>query len=153
MGRNVEEIISALPAGRRKRIETQARRIADEMIREADSLAAMRKATGRTQTELAQVLGVTQHAVSQIERRTDLYVSTLQRYVEALGYKLEVTLVTPENRRVPLESFHPWLQPVADTKPRAAPARPGRAGLPRRSERPNRPAASNAKKTGPRGAG
>lgn len=145
MGRKLEEVIEALPAARRKRVESQARRLADEMIREADSLTAMRKATGKTQAELAQVLGVTQHAVSQIERRTDLYVSTLQRYVQALGYKLEVTLVTPEKRRVPLESFHPWVQVVVAEKPRAASAAQSTPSQ-RRTKPSLRPAASGERR-------
>jgi transcriptional regulator len=43
-----------------------------------------------TQVELAEMLGVTQATLSKLERRADLKVSTLRRYVESLGGRLEI---------------------------------------------------------------
>jgi transcriptional regulator with XRE-family HTH domain len=48
-------------------------------------LAAIRRATGLTQTELAANLGVGQAAVSKIERQSDMLLSTLASYLKALG--------------------------------------------------------------------
>ncbi len=54
-------------------------------------LYELRKATGATQTDLAGVLSITQAAVSQLESSDDIKVSTLQKYVEALGGELRIT--------------------------------------------------------------
>jgi transcriptional regulator with XRE-family HTH domain len=48
-------------------------------------LAAIRRATGLTQTQLAVSLGVGQAAVSKIERQSDMLLSTLASYLSALG--------------------------------------------------------------------
>jgi predicted transcriptional regulator len=54
-------------------------------------LRALRKALGKTQEEVAEVLRKAQSEVSRLERQDDWYLSTLQRYVRALGGELEVT--------------------------------------------------------------
>ena len=54
-------------------------------------LAAVRRAAGLTQTELAANLGVGQAQVSKIERQGDMLISTLASYLAALG--LEAKLV------------------------------------------------------------
>jgi len=59
-------------------------------------LEELRQARHMTQTKLAQSLGVNQSEVSKIEHRTDLYLSTLAEYVEALGGKLEIRAVFPD---------------------------------------------------------
>ncbi|MFN8124714.1 MAG: XRE family transcriptional regulator [Thermoleophilia bacterium] len=57
------------------------------------SLVAARRALGVKQAEVAEVLGVSRARVSAMEQQDDLYVSTLQDYVEALGGRLELTAV------------------------------------------------------------
>jgi hypothetical protein len=42
------------------------------------------------------ILGVNQSAISKIEKRTDMYLSTLRSYVEAMGGSLEIQAVFPE---------------------------------------------------------
>ncbi|MER8958286.1 MULTISPECIES: helix-turn-helix domain-containing protein [unclassified Mesorhizobium] len=59
------------------------------------SLKTLRQALGLTQLELAQRLGVGQAAVSKIEQRGDVQISSLQRYVEALGARLRIDAVFP----------------------------------------------------------
>lgn len=54
------------------------------------SLAELRRLRGLTQIEVATAAGMDQSELSKAERRTGHRVSTLQRYVEALGGKLEV---------------------------------------------------------------
>ena len=49
-----------------------------------------------TQVNLAQVLGVNQSAVSKLEKRTDMYLSTLRSYIEAMGGELEIQAVFPD---------------------------------------------------------
>ena len=48
------------------------------------------------QERLAETLGIQQATVSKIERRADLYVSTLARFIEAMGGELEIRAVFPE---------------------------------------------------------
>ncbi|WP_244645537.1 XRE family transcriptional regulator [Salinarimonas ramus] len=75
-----------MSAERRRRNEAATR----DMLREM-TLDELREARKRSQAELASVLGVGQPAVAKMERRADMYVSNLRRYVEALGGRLEIT--------------------------------------------------------------
>ena len=59
-------------------------------------LHQVREARNLTQTKLAKVLKVNQGAVSKLERRTDMYVSTLRAYLEAIGGELEIKAVFPD---------------------------------------------------------
>jgi transcriptional regulator with XRE-family HTH domain len=54
------------------------------------ALAAIRRATGLTQTQLAARLGVGQAAVSKIERHSDMLVGTLAGYLSALGVDAQI---------------------------------------------------------------
>ena|SRR5271165_3491931 len=54
-------------------------------------LAELRQARERSQKELARALKVGQPAVVKLERRADMYVSNLRRYIAALGGSLEIT--------------------------------------------------------------
>lgn len=49
-----------------------------------------------TQAELAEVLSLDQGSISKLERRTEMYISTLRRYVEAMGGSLRITAVFPD---------------------------------------------------------
>jgi predicted transcriptional regulator len=53
-------------------------------------LAAIRRTTGLTQTELAHSLGVGQAQVSKIERQSDMLLSTLASYLSALGFHAQI---------------------------------------------------------------
>lgn len=59
-------------------------------------LAEVRRARTMTQTRLAELLQVNQAAVSKMEQRSDMYLSTLRSYVEAMGGCLEIRVVFPE---------------------------------------------------------
>ncbi len=69
-----------------------------EALAELDRMgfAALRKARKQTQVELAEKLGIDQAGVSAIEHRSDLLVSTLTKYVRALGGDIEIRAVFPE---------------------------------------------------------
>jgi transcriptional regulator with XRE-family HTH domain len=60
------------------------------------ALHELRKNREVSQEELAAKLSVGQPAVAKLERRADMYVSNLRRYVEALGGKLEITARFPD---------------------------------------------------------
>jgi len=60
------------------------------------ALDELREARQMTQQKLAKRLRVSQAAISKMERRTDMYVSTLQSMVKAMGGHLEIRAVFPE---------------------------------------------------------
>jgi predicted transcriptional regulator len=69
---------------------TPARRAA-ATLREAMTLEELRKARSLSQEEVAEALTVNQPAVAKLEKRCDMHVSNLRRYIEALGGTLEIT--------------------------------------------------------------
>lgn len=62
----------------------------------AMALDALRDRRRLTQVQMAQLLKISQGAVSKVERRTDMFVSTLRNYVRAIGGDLEIRAVFPE---------------------------------------------------------
>jgi transcriptional regulator with XRE-family HTH domain len=97
--RNFSELLDAMPVGRRQRIEKRFR----------DSQAAMpldqlRKGREMTQLQLAEILGVNQGEISKIEHRSDVCVSTLADYIEAMGGRLEIRAVF-KDREVRITQF------------------------------------------------
>ncbi len=91
MARNFNE----LRAKMRPEARAEAERRARETLRQMP-LEGLREARALTQTQLATVLEVSQGAVSKVERRTDMYVSTLRSYVRAMGGDLEIRAIFPE---------------------------------------------------------
>jgi transcriptional regulator with XRE-family HTH domain len=73
----------------------RARRKTDQLLAELP-LHELRRARHLTQEQLAEALGMDQGNISKLERRTDMYVSTLRKFVEALGGELEVVARFPE---------------------------------------------------------
>ncbi len=67
-----------------------------QAIEDALELAELRRRRGVTQVQLADRLGISQGNVSQLERRSELYISTLRDYIEALGGRLELVAVFPD---------------------------------------------------------
>ena len=69
--------------------QANARARAEEILK-GMPLHELRRARSLTQTTLAQTMDTTQGEISKIEQRTDVYVSTLRNYVEAMGGELEI---------------------------------------------------------------
>jgi transcriptional regulator with XRE-family HTH domain len=82
----LDDYISKLPKKDRRAIEKRAA----ELIAEEATLRQLRKARERSQEAVARQLHIKQAAVSKLERRTDMYLSTLRGYVEAIGGTLEI---------------------------------------------------------------
>ena len=70
-------------------------------IEDALALAELRQSRHVTQVQLAETLGISQGNVSRLEARSDVYLSTLRSYVEALGGHLEIAAVF-DDERVPV---------------------------------------------------
>jgi len=83
--------------------ETQAE-IAAGALRLAEELhlSQLRKAKGLTQEVMAQLLGVSQAEVSKTERRTELYVGTLRKFVEAMDGELVLAVRFKDGVEVPI---------------------------------------------------
>jgi transcriptional regulator with XRE-family HTH domain len=90
--KTLSDYLKQLPARRQKKIEARAREIRAEEL----SLRELRKALRCSQETVADVLGVKQAEVSKMERRTDMYLSTLRRYVEAMGGRLDLMASFPK---------------------------------------------------------
>jgi len=67
-----------------------------ELIAEELNLRAMRRLRKLTQARLSRKLKIGQEGVSRIEKRTDLYLSTLRSYVEGVGGKLSLVVEFPD---------------------------------------------------------
>jgi DNA-binding XRE family transcriptional regulator len=90
-----EDVMSALPARRRKAIEAKGRKLLEKIDRRA-TLADLRKSRRISQARLAGLLGVKRMQVSRLERRKDPRLSTLRRSIEALGGQLTLIATFPD---------------------------------------------------------
>jgi DNA-binding XRE family transcriptional regulator len=97
--RKFREVITTMPTERQQKIANRVRQSLASM-----PLDEIRKARQMTQAKLADVLGVNQGEVSKIEHRTDIYISTLAGYIEALGGRLEIRAVFPD-REMRIDQF------------------------------------------------
>jgi len=98
MARNVNGIIKNLPVSRRRKIEKRA----NVLLAEEMTLQQLRRAREMTQVRMAKNLGVAQKQISEIEKRTDMHISTLRRSVEAMGGKLSLVAEFPDREPVVL---------------------------------------------------
>lgn len=100
MARSFKELQGKMSAERRSRDEAAADKLVEGM-----ALDELREARDLTQEQLARVLRVNQAAVSKMERRADMYITTLQGVVKAMGGRLEIRAVFPDGV-VRLDQFH-----------------------------------------------
>ena len=91
MPKNFETLRAKMSPQARERSRTLAARYRAEM-----ALDELREARAMTKVHLAKVLGVNQAAVSKLERRADMYVSTLHDFIKAMGGELKITARFPE---------------------------------------------------------
>jgi DNA-binding XRE family transcriptional regulator len=98
MGTKLSDVMRRLPKARRDRIAARAQEIREEI----EGLRALRKATAKTQVDIAKSLGVSQPSVAKIERQADMYLSTLRSYVEAAGGRLTLVVELKDGHKVEL---------------------------------------------------
>jgi uncharacterized protein (DUF4415 family)/predicted XRE-type DNA-binding protein len=89
--RPFSELTKDFTSERRARVAARAAELREEM-----TLDELRKARSLSQEEVATTLDVGQPAVAKLEKRADMHVSNLRRYVEALGGTLEITALFPD---------------------------------------------------------
>ena len=69
MGRNLNQIIAALPPERQERIDARYQ----ELKQEVDGLRELRQIAGKAQADIATALNIKQPSVSKIEKQADMY--------------------------------------------------------------------------------
>jgi transcriptional regulator with XRE-family HTH domain len=100
MARKLSELREKMSPAARAASEREFRHMLEEM-----PLRKLRAARALTQENLANVLHVRQSEVSKIERRTDMYLSTLASYVKAMGGTLEIRAAFPDGDVVRINQF------------------------------------------------
>ena len=81
----------------RRRIEMEAQRLCEDL-----HLSQLRKARGLTQETMAELLGVSQAEVSKMERRTELYVGTLRKFIDAMNGELVIAARFADGVEIPI---------------------------------------------------
>jgi transcriptional regulator with XRE-family HTH domain len=97
----LDQKIKELTWARRKRIEARAA----QLVAEEMSLRELRRAHKLTQARIAETLGIGQDQVSRLEQRSDLLLSTLRDYVEAMGGRLTIVAEFPHQKPVVLSGI------------------------------------------------
>lgn len=101
MARSLKDKLATLDPARRASVEAEADRLHADYL----TLQELRKAKEMTQEQLARLLGVRQATVAKYERQSDLLLSTLTSYVEAMGGSLTLTVEFPGKKPVVLEGL------------------------------------------------
>jgi DNA-binding XRE family transcriptional regulator len=91
MAKKFEVLEAKMSLIARKRSEARYRQLVKEM-----PLYELRRARELTQVQLAESMHMTQAAISKLERNTDMYISTLKHFVEAMGGELDIRAVFPD---------------------------------------------------------
>ena len=101
MATTLEDKIAELPPEQQAEIAAEAERLRAEYL----TLRDLRKARALTQVQLAETLGQKQVSIAKLEKRTDLLLSTLRRYIEAMGGRLDLVVAFPDRPPVHLEGL------------------------------------------------
>lgn len=96
-----DDYMKQLSPERRERVLEMAQKL----IAEERSLREIRKAREYSQVTLSEILGMNQGDLSKFERRTDAYLSTIRRYVEAMGGTLELIATFPDTGPVKIANL------------------------------------------------
>jgi hypothetical protein len=111
MAKNFKNLREKMSPESRERSRALAAKYRAEM-----PLNELREAREITQVHLARLLKVNQGAVSKMERRTDMYVSTLHDFIRAMGGELKITASFPDGI-VEINQFQAVKRAAAGSKP------------------------------------
>jgi DNA-binding XRE family transcriptional regulator len=99
--RALNDVLGKLPPARQRKVEARAQ----ELIAEELTLQDLRKAQKLTQEQMATVLNIGQDSISRLEKRSDMMLSTMRSYVEAMGGSLELVARFPKRAPVIIASM------------------------------------------------
>ena len=91
MAKKFSELEAKMSSERRGRINKEVKKVLAEM-----PINELRNARGLSQKVLAEALHIQQPAVAKMEKRTDMYISTLRSHIEAMGGELEIIARFPD---------------------------------------------------------
>ncbi|GAB2948452.1 XRE family transcriptional regulator [Aquaspirillum soli] len=91
MAKKFADLRAKMSPESRSRAEAKAQAMLNEM-----PLNELRQARGLSQKMLAEVLNVQQPSIAKLEKRTDMYISTLRSHIQAMGGELEVVARFPD---------------------------------------------------------
>ena len=101
MTRKLDDFLKTFTPAEQAEIEARASALIEEEL----TLRALRQAHDLTQERMAELLGVKQENISRMERRADLLLSTMSRYIEAMGGKLKLVAEFPERKPVLIKNL------------------------------------------------
>lgn len=105
---------SRLRAGMSSEAQAKSQAMAQAMLLEMP-LQELRRARGQSQQALAELLRVQQPAVAKMEKRTDMYISTLRKHIRAMGGELDIIARFPDGE-VRIQNFAgPYEEQVPDS--------------------------------------
>jgi DNA-binding XRE family transcriptional regulator len=113
--KTLDQKIKEVSPARRRKIENRAAHLLAEEL----SLRELRHAHKLTQERIAETLGIGQDQVSRLEQRSDLLISTLRSYVEAMGGRLTLVAEFPDHKPVVLSGIAALDTDATPTPPRA----------------------------------
>ncbi|HMO25238.1 MAG TPA: helix-turn-helix transcriptional regulator [Tepidisphaeraceae bacterium] len=93
MARKYSELRQKMTPASRAAAKEKTRELLNDML-----LGELRRLSGKTQSELAEALGIRQPTLSRLEAQDDMQISTLQRIVRALGGELEIIARMPHGK-------------------------------------------------------
>lgn len=99
MAKKFGELLAKMPEERQQAI----RRETDALLKEM-ALSDLRRARDLSQTKLAERLGIKQPSIADMEKRTDMYISTLRSLIEGMGGQLDIIAKFP-NGDVRIKNF------------------------------------------------
>lgn len=97
----LKDVLDALPAKRRAELDRRFK----ELVNEVESLKELQRISAKSRAKIAKTLKISQPAVAKIEKQTDMYLSTLRSYVEAMGGELDVIVRLPDRAPVRVKSL------------------------------------------------
>ena len=101
MTRSLDDFMQTFTPAEQAGIKTRGA----ELIAQELTLRNLRQAHDLTQERMAALLGVKQENVSRMERRTDLLLSTMASYIEAMGGKLKLIAEFPGQKPVVIKAL------------------------------------------------
>jgi hypothetical protein len=117
--KTLEQKLKEISPARRKKIRARTR----ELVAREMSLQELRHAVNKTQKTVARTLNIGQDGISRLEKRSDLLLSTLRNYVEAVGGSLTLVAQFPDKEPIAIGGFGVAAQEKEKAKRRAAYAR------------------------------
>lgn len=107
MGTSLKDKMASLSSERQARIRDETARLQAEYLTMED----LRKARKMTQVRMAEILGKSQVTIAQMEKRTDVLLSTLRSYIEAMGGRLDLVVRFPDREPVILQGLTEEMEP------------------------------------------